>query len=111
MTLSWQFFKLANDCSAVSSKSRGILPTDQQVCAQGINAIFTLLGNVINYALFAAGALALIFILIGGLQYVLSSGNPQNTAKAKNTITYAIIGLVIVIMALVIVKFVRGLYS
>ena len=87
----------------------GLLWTNVDPNAQGLNAIFPLLANIINLALFAAGALALIFVLIGGFQYVISAGNPQNISQAKRTITNAIIGLVIVMLALVIVRFVRGL--
>lgn len=97
--------------ACVTNPPPGLLWTHVDPNCQGINAVFPLLANVLNLALFAAGALALIFILLGGLQYILSSGNPQNIAKAKNTITYAIVGLVIVIMALVIVRFVRGIFT
>lgn len=49
------------------------------------------------------GALALIFVIYGGLQYVYSSGEPQKAAQAKQTIIYAIIGLVIAVFAETIV--------
>jgi hypothetical protein len=88
---------------------QNVQPNDPQ--NGGLNAIFPLLGNIISILLFASGALALIFILIGAFQYVISAGNPQNLAQAKRTITYAIVGLAIVIMALVIVNFVRGIYT
>ncbi len=78
---------------------------------QGLNSVWGLLTLVLNYALFAAGAVSLIMVLVGALRYILSSGNPQNTASAKNTIIYAIVGLVLTIMALILVKFVQGLFS
>lgn len=53
-----------------------------------------------------AGALALLFIVIGGLRYILSAGNPESSAQAKNTIVYALVGLVITITAYGIVAFV-----
>jgi len=77
----------------------------------GLNAVFPLLGNVLSLLLFAAGALSIIFILIGAFQYVISTGDPSNTAQAKRTITYAIVGLVIVMLSLVIVQFIRGLFT
>ncbi len=55
-----------------------------------------------------AGAIAVIMVTIGGLQYVLSQGNPQSTAKAKDTILYSLVGLVIVIFGYFIVGFVAG---
>lgn len=54
------------------------------------------------------GAVALLIIAIGGLRYVISQGDPQATAKAKNTILYALVGLVICIAAFTIVTFVVG---
>lgn len=77
----------------------------------GLNAVFPLLANIISLLLFAAGALSLVFILIGAFRYVISAGNPQNLAQAKRTITYAIVGLAIVIFAIVIVSFVRGIFK
>ena len=53
-----------------------------------------------------AGAIAFIVVVLGGLKYVLSQGNPQETAKAKDTIMYALIGLVICVFAFSIVSFV-----
>lgn len=88
-----------------------ILWDNVNINRDGLNAVFPLLGNIISLALFAAGALALIFVLIGGFQYIVSAGNPQNISQAKRTITYAIIGLAIVIMALIIVNFVRGIFK
>lgn len=52
------------------------------------------------------GALALLVMTIGGFRYVLSRGDPQATAQAKDTIVYAIVGLVISIAAFSIVNFV-----
>jgi len=54
------------------------------------------------------GALSLLFLIIGGFRYVLSSGDPQNTALAKGTIIYAIIGLLIAVVAESIVSLVLG---
>lgn len=52
------------------------------------------------------GAIALLVIVIAGLRYVISQGDPQATAKAKNTIIYALVGLVIAVAAFSIVSFV-----
>lgn len=53
-----------------------------------------------------AGGIALVIVTIGGFRYVISQGNPQETTKAKNTILYALIGLVVTISAFSIVQFV-----
>lgn len=53
-----------------------------------------------------AGAIATIIVVYGGLKYVLSQGNPQEMAKAKDTIVNALIGLVIIISSFGIISFV-----
>ncbi len=54
------------------------------------------------------GAIALLVVTIGGLRYVLSHGDPSATAQAKNTILYALIGLVVSIIGVSLVAFVVG---
>ena len=53
-----------------------------------------------------AGAIAVIIIIIAGLRYTISSGNPQEAAKAKNAILYAVVGLVVCVVGTAIVRFV-----
>ena len=62
--------------------------------------------NIVNILLFLAGAVAVIVIIIGGIRYVMSSGDAGQVQSAKNTILYAVIGLIVVIMAYAIVNFV-----
>lgn len=52
------------------------------------------------------GIAAVIMIIIGGIQYVVSSGDPTNVTNAKNTVFYAIIGLVVALLAQGIIAFV-----
>lgn len=54
------------------------------------------------------GALALFFVIYGGFKFVVSDGEPDKIAKARQTIIYAIIGLIIAISAEVIVTFTIG---
>jgi hypothetical protein len=54
------------------------------------------------------GALALLMITVSGLRYIVSSGDPQKTAQAKNGIIYALVGLTVAIFAEAIVLFVAG---
>jgi hypothetical protein len=62
--------------------------------------------TVISIVIMVTAAICLLFITIGGLRYVLSQGDSQRTAKAKGTILYALIGLIITIIAQAIVTFV-----
>ncbi|MBX4197631.1 pilin [Candidatus Saccharibacteria bacterium] len=52
------------------------------------------------------GVIAVIMIIVGGFRYITSGGNPESTKSARNTILYAIIGLVVVALAQIIVRFV-----
>lgn len=62
--------------------------------------------TVINLLSLVVGVVAVIMIVIGGLKYVLSSGDAGNTKSAKDTILFALVGLVIVALAQVLVRFV-----
>lgn len=62
--------------------------------------------TVVDILSVVVGVVAVIMIIIGGLRYITSGGDSNNTSAAKNTILYAIIGLVVVAMAQVIVRFV-----
>ena len=55
--------------------------------------------QVTNVLLFLLGAVAVIMLVIGGFKYVVSNGNAEQVKSAKNTIMYAIIGLVVAIVA------------
>lgn len=66
------------------------------------------LQSILSTVFLLAGGIAVIFVIVGGLKYVLSTGDPSQTAKAKDTILYAIIGLVISLLAFVIVRLVTG---
>jgi len=68
-----------------------------------VNAI---IATVINIFSVVVGVVSVIMIIIGGLKYITSGGDSGNVTGAKNTILYAIIGLVIVALAQVIVNFV-----
>ena len=62
--------------------------------------------NVINTLLFVLGMIAVIMIVIGGIRYATSGGDSTQIQAAKNTILYAVVGLVVAIMSYAIVGFV-----
>ena len=64
--------------------------------------------RLINLMLFIVGILAVIMLIWGGIRYTTSGGNANSVTAAKNTIMYAIIGLVIAIFAYAIVNWVVG---
>lgn len=69
----------------------------------GEGGIFT---TIVNVLLFIVGAIAVIMLIIGGIRYVVSGGDSGNVTAAKNTILYAIVGIVIAVLAYAIVNWV-----
>ena len=78
------------------------------ICAKsqalfGPDSIWT---KIINALIYVIGAVAVLMIVIGGLRYTISSGDSGQLTSAKNTILYAVVGLIIAVMAYAIVNFV-----
>ena len=70
-------------------------------------AVFnSLLAKIINIISIIVGVIAVIMIIVGGFRYIASGGKQESVTGAKNTILYALIGLIIVALAQVIVRFV-----
>lgn len=69
----------------------------------GDNGVFSRLTNTI---LLIVGLISVIMLVYGGLRYILSGGDSKKVTDAKNTILYAIIGLIISLLAFAIVNFV-----
>lgn len=65
-----------------------------------------ILNTIITALLFFAGAVAVLFLIIGGFRYVVSAGNAEQVEGAKKTILYAILGLIIIFIAFVLVQLV-----
>jgi hypothetical protein len=70
------------------------------------NALNGPVGHITDTLLTVAGAVAVIIIIIGGISYITSAGDSSRIKVAKDTILYAVIGLVVVIIAYAIVNFV-----
>lgn len=72
------------------------------------NTLGDVLSNVIFALLLFAGAVAVLFLIIGGFRYVISTGNPEQVEGAKKTILYAILGLIIIFVAFVLVRLIQS---
>lgn len=64
------------------------------------------LEKIINFISIIVGVVAVIMIIFGGFKYITSGGTSEKVTSAKNTILYGLIGLIIVALAQLIVKFV-----
>lgn len=70
------------------------------------NSFSSVLTTVTNILLFLMGAISVIMIIVGGIRYATSQGDQTQMQSAKNTILYAVIGVVVAIAAYAIVSFV-----
>lgn len=70
------------------------------------NSFSSVLTTVTNILLFLMGAISVIMIIVGGIRYATSQGDQTQMQSAKNTILYAVIGVVVSIAAYAIVSFV-----
>ena len=72
--------------------------------AQSLTGPTGLIYRIISLLLFVAGALAVVFVIIGGYQYITSAGNEEQSEKGKKTLLNAIIGVVVIVLAYVIIN-------
>jgi Type IV secretion system pilin len=75
-------------------------------CSDGNDDVNNVVKNALNILSFVIGIAAVIMIIIAGLRYVTSNGEAQAISGAKNTIIYALIGVVVALLAQALVRFV-----
>ncbi len=108
-------------CSATTSTANNPISPTYSRGIQGQSPICTdnptnnpLLGpggtltEVINVIAIIAGVAAVIMMIIGGIMFVTASGDSQRVNSAKNTIIYAIVGLVVIVLARFIIELIVG---
>ena len=110
-TLLHAFIGLAIVLSAniILSSIRIALLGNSQLTTVDSATASTLVTNLIQWVVGIAGIVAAAFLVIGGISYLTSTGDSNKLQKAKNTIMYALIGLVIVALAEVITAFVSNI--
>jgi len=69
----------------------------------GVGGIFSIITNA---ALFLIGAVSVIMLIYGGIRYTISGGDSSNVSAAKNTILYAVVGIIVALLSYAIVNFV-----
>jgi hypothetical protein len=82
-------------------------PTDQCTTAgtEATTSINNIVHTIVNLLSAVVGIVAVIMIIVGGFRYITSGGNDTSVTAAKNTILYAVIGLVVVALAQLLVRF------
>ena len=81
--------KQAAGCSNVSSNE---------------NDLATVITNILNAVIAVSGLVAVVFIIVGGINYMTSAGETQKLEKSKKTILYAVIGLAVCALSFAIVN-------
>ncbi len=97
-------------CDGANLAGVGVNCADGQFANQD-NGFGPTIRAILNVLSVVVGVAAVIMIIVGGFRYVISGGDSNGVSGAKNTILYAIIGLVVVIFAQVIVRFVLSTQS
>jgi lysylphosphatidylglycerol synthetase-like protein (DUF2156 family) len=80
----------------------------QGSCASGGADVSNVLKVVLQILSWVAGVVAIFMIVIAGLKYITAAGDSGSVSSAKNTLIYALVGLVIVALAQVVVRFILG---
>lgn len=88
---------------SISSGANCAKGNEQPAQLFGDNSIFQ---RVTNILLFLVGAISVIMLIIGGIRYVISGGDQNQVTSAKNTILYAIVGIIVAFLSYAAVNFV-----
>jgi len=97
-------FAVDDICNNAEAKN---LPNYQTLCGGGTEAdLQGHVKNILSTVFIWMGIIAVIVIIIGGVKYMTSQGDPGKVKSAKDTILYAIIGLIVAILAYAIVNFI-----
>jgi uncharacterized membrane protein len=86
----------------------GAKSPEQPTTVEGEGGVFQTITNVL---LFIIGAISVIMLIIGGIRYVVSGGDSSAVTSAKNTILYAIVGIIVALLAYALVNFVLTSFS
>lgn len=80
----------------------------EQVGVPRVELTDNVVGNVASSVFVLIGALAVLFMLVGAARYVTANGEPGKISQAKNTLIYAVVGIVVSALGFTIVQFVIG---
>lgn len=93
------------DSSKSNDQATCLFGTEDNCSGEGVFKTIT------DVMLFIIGAVSVIMLIIGGIRYVVSGGDSTAVQNAKNTILYAIVGVVVALLAYAVINFVVGSFS
>ena len=94
---------LEDVCKSASSKNSA-------VCENKDETATGLIETITNVLLFIVGALSVVMIIVAGIFYVTSTGDSGKVSRAKNTLMYAIVGLVVSFLSYAIINWVLKVF-
>ena len=103
ITLTTGVHSMYGKTSADCAKAASLAANPDGCDSRNLNSVVQ---TIVNTIIFAVGIIAVIMVIMGGIQYSTSQGDPGKVKKAKDTILYGIIGLAVAILAFAIVNFV-----
>lgn len=74
-----------------------------------VSDLWRVIAGVVNIILALAGLVAFFYIIYGGFLYLTAAGDPEKATKGKTTLIYAFLGIVIIVLAYVIVRYLIGI--
>lgn len=92
--------------SSFERLAQGVKISPTEINAPTVVANDQALQQVLGIVYFIAGIVCVIVIIIGGVRYTISQGESGNVQKAKNTILYAVVGLVVILVAAAVTQFI-----
>jgi len=94
--------------NSLAGQAEANLPLKGRVSFENIG---TLLGNIVIAAMVIAGLMVFFYLIMGGIQYITSGGDKAQAEAARDRITYALIGLVIVVGSFAIIKLIEAFFG
>lgn len=95
--------RLKNKASGVLTAATFTIPTVQPADNETLDPQ-VIVREVIEWGIWFVGAIALVFVIYGGITYVMSGGDSEKTTKARNTLLYAVAGIIVVVLALALIN-------
>ncbi len=114
VALSLLLLPLAASADSVHDGMIGFCNTAGFSCGSGLSGSTTLtqlIANAVRIMLTIAGGVAVVFVIIGGYQYMTSAGNEEQAVKGKKTLINAIIGIIVIVLSYVIINVIVNLVS
>ena len=93
---------------ALAQVDGGLEATESSFNIKDIFGTGGIFSTIINLLLFLIGAISVVMIVFAGFQYATSGGDAGKVTSAKNTILYAVIGIVVALLAYAIIRFVTN---